>query len=125
MKKLLLIALVVLSCSSCATIISGSKKRVTFDSDMKGSAKMIVDGRRYHDMTFPCKVNIKRGFSDTVVRVEAEGYEPQTIYIDKTLNPWAILNLADIVGWVIDAATGAVTQPDSDYYWIDMKPATK
>lgn len=120
MKKLLLIALVMLACTSCATIISGSKKRVTFDSDMKGSAKMIIDGRRYNEVTFPYKVNIERGFGDTVVRVEAEGYQPQTIYIDKTFNPWALLNLTDVVGWIIDAATGALTQPDSDYYWIDM-----
>lgn len=125
MKKLLLIGLVMLCCTSCATILCGSKERVTFDSDYKESATMIIDGRRHKNVTFPYKANIKRGFRDTEVRISAEGYETQTIYIDKTFNPWALLNLADFMGWAIDAATGAVTQPDSEYYWIDFTPAAK
>lgn len=124
MKRLLLVALVALSCTSCATILCGSKDRVTFDADLKAPASMIIDGRRHQNVTFPYKVNINRGFKDTVVRVSAEGYETQTVYVDKTFNPWALLNLADVVGWVIDAATGAITQPDSEYYWIDLTPTT-
>lgn len=126
MKKLLLIALVMLACTSCATILCGTKKRVTFDSDMRGtSAKMIIDGRMHQNVTFPYKVKIKRGFRDSEVRILAEGYESQTLYIDKTFNAWSLLNLADVAGWVIDAATGAVTQPASDHYWIDFTPVAE
>jgi len=122
MRRLLLVALLALLCTSCATILSGTTERVTFDSDLKGSAKMIIDGRRYHNVVFPFKVDVKRGFQDTEVSIIAEGYQTQTITIAKTLNPWAILNFADVAGWAIDIATGAVTQPASDYYWIELAP---
>ena len=126
MKKLLLIALVMLACTSCATILCGTKDRVTFDSEMRGtSAKMIIDGRMHQNVTFPYKVKIKRGFKATEVRISAEGYEPQTLYINKSFNAWAILNLADIAGWAIDAATGAITKPASDHYWIDFTPVAE
>lgn len=113
-----------LACTSCATILSGTHKKVTFDSDHKGGATMIVDGRRYQNVKFPYKVNIKRGFKDSVVRITADGEQTVTMYIDKTFNPWSILNLADFCGWAIDVATGAITQPDAEYYWVEFKPST-
>ena len=122
MKKLLLIALLALSCTSCATILCGTKKRVTFDGDVKAPATMIVDGQPYKDVVLPYKVNVKRGYRDSEVRITVEGYEPVTIYVDKTFNPWSLLNLVEPVGWIIDVATGAITQPAMTHYWVDFTP---
>ncbi len=122
MKKLLLIALLALSMTSCATIISGTKKRVVFDGDVKQPVTMIVDGRHYGNVRLPYKVNVKRGFRDSEVRITVDGYEPVTIYVDKNFNPWSLLNLADPVGWIIDVATGAITQPAMSHYWVYFSP---
>ena len=126
MKRFLLIALCVLSTlsfNSCATICCGTKKRVTFDSDVTSKGTLIVDGRRYREVVFPCKVSIKRGFSDSIVRFNFEGYESHELVVDKSFNPASILNLTNIVGWLVDLATGAITRPAQDFYWVDF--ATK
>ncbi len=122
MKKLLLVVLLALTMTSCATIISGTKKRVTFDGTISKPATMIVDGRQYKGVKLPYTVKIKRGFNDTEVRFIVEGYEPITIYVDKNFNPWALLNFADVFGWVVDVATGAVTRPAMTHYWVDFTP---
>lgn len=123
MKRLFVALLCVVLCTSCATILSGTTERVTFDSDYRGSVTMIVDGRRYHNVKFPYKVNVERGFKDSVVRIVAEEHEMVTMYINKRINPWAFLNMLEPVGWLIDAVTGAVTQPDMEYYWVDFEPS--
>ena len=122
MKKLLIVALLALSCTSCATILCGTKHKVTFDGDVNAPATMIVDGRQYKDVKLPYRVDVKRGYDDSEVRVTVEGYEPVTIYLEKTFNPWSLLNLVEPVGWIIDVATGAITQPLMDHYWIDFTP---
>ena len=122
MKRFLFLVLLATTMTSCATIISGTKKQVTFDGEISKPATMIVDGRQYKDVTLPYKVNVQRGFKDSEVRIYVEGYKPVTIWIDKNFNPWAILNLTDIVLWAVDIATGAITQPEMDHYWIDFVP---
>lgn len=122
MKKILIPALIVsaLALSSCATIFCGSKAKVTFDSEIDQRANLYIDGRKYQSVTFPYTVKVPRGFEETVVKAEIEGYETQTVYIDKKFNPISIINLFDILGWGIDAATGALTKPDYKYYHIDF-----
>lgn len=122
MKRILIIILVVLSMTSCATIISGSKSKITLDSEVEGSATLVVEGRRYHDVVFPCKVKISRGFHETAIRVTVDGYTPEVVVVKKEFNPVALLNLAEPFGWIIDVATGAVTRPRNDYYWLEFVP---
>ena len=127
MKKIFVPALIIsaLTLSSCATIFCGSKAKVTFDSDIDQRATLFIDGRKYQSITFPYTVKIPRGWDETVVKAEAEGYETQSIYIDKKFNPISIINLFDILAWGIDAATGAITKPENNTYQIDFvrKPA--
>ena len=125
MKKLLVVALLALSCTSCATILCGTKQKVTFDGEINTTATMIVDGRQYKDVKLPYRVDVKRGYEDSEVRITAEGYEPVTVYLEKTFNPWSLLNLVEPLGWIVDVATGAVTQPTVDRYWIDFTPKAK
>ena len=122
MKKFLFIALLMLGCTSCATVFCGGKKRVTFDSDHNAPVTAIVDGHRYKNVTFPFKVKVRRGFNDTEVRFMSEGYHNEDVVVDKTFNWVAVLNLMDPVGWAIDLATGAITKPEYDHYWIDFTP---
>jgi putative ABC transport system permease protein len=47
MKKFLFIALLMLGCTSCATLFCGSKDRITFDSDHKAPVTAIIDAITY------------------------------------------------------------------------------
>ncbi len=107
--------------TSCASIFCGSKAKVTFDCNVKEGVSLTIDGIKYHDVSFPFTTKIKRGFDDTIVKAEAANYKIETLVIDKKFNPVAIINLCEILGWGIDAATGAITKPDNSYYQIELK----
>ena len=116
-------ALVAVICSttSCASIFCGSKAKVTFDCNIKDGVSLTIDGVKYHDVSFPYTTKVRRGFEDTIVKAEADAYKTETVIIDKKFNPVSVINLCDVLGWVIDAATGAITKPTQNYYQIEMK----
>ena len=127
MKKIFVPALIIsaLALSSCATVFCGSKAKITFESNIDQTADLTIDGHKHNNVTFPYTTKVKRGFDDTVVKAEAEGYETQSFYIEKNFNAVSVLNLCDVLGWGIDAATGAMMKPEFKTYQIDFvrKPA--
>lgn len=56
------------------------------------------------------------------MKVEAPSYNTETVIINKNFNAISVLNLCDILGWGIDAATGAITKPEFKFYEIEMTP---
>lgn len=124
MKKIVkfaLLGVIVFSTTSCASIFCGTKAKVTFDCNVKEGVSLLIDGVKHYDVSFPFTTKIKRGFDDSVVKAEAESYFPETLVIDKKFNPISIINLCDVLGWGIDAATGAITKPANSHYFIEMK----
>ena len=111
--------------TSCASIFCGSKARVTFESNVQEDVTLTIDGRKHNNVQFPYTTKIKRGFDETIVKAEAPAYKTETIIIDKVFNPVSIINLTDILGWGIDAATGAITKPEYKWYQIEMTPEKK
>ena len=114
MKNLLPVSLsyvaAVVLFSSCATVFCGSRAKVTFDTNVPvESATLTIDGKKHQVNAFPYKTRVKRGFTDTEVKVESEGYDPVRFTIFKTFN---------VLGWGIDAATGAMMKPDQRAYEI-------
>ena len=67
-----------------------------------------------HQCHFPYTTKIRRGFDETVVKAEAPSYTTETVIINKNFNAVSVINLLDILGWGIDAATGAMTKPNSN-----------
>lgn len=129
MKRIFIFLIISVLCgslSSCATIFCGSKKKVTFDSNVPvESATLTIDGRRYRNVSFPYVAKVKRGFDDTLVVAESEGYQKASFTIEKNFNAVSVLNLIDILGWGIDAATGAMTKPEFNNYVIEFTPEIK
>lgn len=121
MKKTLLLVLAAIVLSGCATIFTGSKKKVTFDANIRQPATITIDGYKYNDITFPYTVKIKGGFNETLVQAESEGYEKTQIVIDKTFNAVSVINLFDVLGWGIDAASGAMMKPEYKFYEFEFK----
>ena len=123
-KNLISVALLVLimcTTSSCASIFCGSKAQVTFDCNVKQNVTLTIDGIKHHDVSFPYTTKVARGFYDTIVKAEAEEYKTETVVIDKKFNPVSIINLCDVLGWGIDAATGAITKPSQKVYELELK----
>ena len=108
--------------TSCATVFCGSKAKVTFDSDIAEKATLTIDGRKYTNVTFPYTTKIRRGFDETLVTAETANYTAEPIIINKNFNAVSVINLLDILGWGIDAATGAITKPEFKFYQIDFQP---
>lgn len=109
------------SLSSCATIFTGSKKRVTFEANINQQASLTIDGYKHSNVSFPYTTRIRGGFDDTVVKAEAEGYKTTQLIIYKSFNAVSVLNLTDILGWGIDAATGAITKPEYKFYELEFE----
>ena len=108
--------------TSCATVFCGSKAKVTFDSDIAEKATLTIDGRKYTNVTFPYTTKIRRGFDETVVKAESPASTTETVIINKSFNAVSVINLLNILGWGIDAATGAMTKPEFKFYQIDFQP---
>jgi hypothetical protein len=107
MKKILSISAlsVTLLFSSCATIFTGSKQTVQINSIPPG-ADIEVDGLSAG--VTPAPVRLKKGFTGQTVMLKKAGFETKIFQPATTFNPVAILNLLGLIGWGIDAATGAM-----------------
>ena len=105
--------------SSCATIFTGSKQTVQIRSFPEG-AKIEVDG--IERGVTPAPVKLKKGFSGQYVVLKKEGYETKTFQPETVFNAVSILNLFGIIGWGIDAATGAMMKYDPKVYEFTLEP---
>lgn len=126
MKKLLVISLVSLIMVlfySCATILSGTKAKVTVTSANVERANLIVDGMAYNNMTFPAEIMVKRGFKPSIIKAETSDMEGSTT-VEKSFNAVYLGNilLGGIPGFVVDAANGAMMKPKKDKYSIYLYP---
>ena len=121
--KFVIIVLGTMVLSSCSSIFGGSKAQVTFESNIDEAATLTIDGQKHHNVTFPYTTKVRRGFDETIVKVEAPSYNTETLVINKNFNAVSVINLIDILGWGIDAATGAITKPEQKFYQIEMTPA--
>ncbi|MBQ2877475.1 MAG: hypothetical protein IJE42_00895, partial [Bacteroidaceae bacterium] len=119
MKKVLMYVATALLLTSCASIISGSKAKVTLKSNYVTSpVNLRYDDKVETDVFLPYTIKVKRGFKPTEVYASAEGYEDAKVSIDKKFNTTAVWNIlvGGIPGFAIDAATGAMMKPKENEY---------
>ncbi|MBS9524497.1 PEGA domain-containing protein [Litoribacter ruber] len=118
MKRLLLLTLVTAMLSSCATIFTGTKDTIHFNSNPEG-ATVYKDGLEI--CKTPCRVPVKRSLNDTDIEYRLDGYEARVFSLDKEFNVVSIINLGNLLGWGIDAASGALMKYDRKNYELDLK----
>ncbi|MCI9244541.1 MAG: hypothetical protein HFJ82_03425 [Alistipes sp.] len=124
MKKSWIIPLGLLLCTSCATMFSGTKSRITLTNDsVEVPVELTVDGKKQSDVYFPTQVKVKRGFKPSRITAQAPGYEDGHVSVRKKFNGKTLWNiiLGGIPGFAVDAATGAITKPDSETYYVPMR----
>lgn len=119
MKNLstILLATTMLFMTSCATLFTGTKDRITFNSTPPG-ATIYIDG--VEQCKTPCTVKVKRSINDTDVEFKLDGYETKLITLSKEFNLVSIINLGNLLGWGIDFLSGAVMKYDRKAYDITL-----
>ena len=119
MKNLstILLATILLFMTSCATLFTGTKDRITFNSTPSG-ATIYIDG--VEQCKTPCTMNIKRNINDTDVEFKLDSYETRLITLSKEFNVVIIIKLGNLLGWGIDALSGAVMKYDRKTYDITL-----
>jgi len=103
--------------SSCSALFTGTKDDISFKSNPTG-ATIYKDGIEL--CKTPCTIKMKRSFGDTNVELKLDGYETRVFKMDKAFNIVSVLNLGNLLGWAIDAATGAVMKYDRKEYSFEL-----
>ena len=122
MKKslsIIVMAMTIMLTSSCASIISTSKRKVLFETDPPG-AKVFVNG-------------LEKGITPVQLKVKAEDridfklgdYQEKIVVMDSKFNLVAILNGFSIIGWGIDAITGSLKRVDTKYIKVTLEQSEK
>jgi uncharacterized protein YceK len=121
-KIIITITIFSLLMTSCATILTGTKDRITFNSTPAG-ATIYKDG--VEQCKTPCILPVKRSLSNTEIEYKLDGYETRLITLDKEFNVLSVLNLGNLLGWGIDALSGAVMKYDKKAYDITLSKNNK
>jgi len=117
-KKLtVLVVTTIFFLSSCATIFTGTKDKITFKSTPSG-ASVRING--VEECITPCTVQVKRSMDDTEVELKLDSYETRLIKLSKKFNFVSAFNLTNLLAWGIDVITGAVMKYDRKEYDITL-----
>lgn len=111
-------AFAVLFLPGCATILTGTKDTISFNSTPQG-AIIYKDGVEL--CKTPCSVRMKRSINDTDLELRLDGYETRVLTLDKEFNVVSIINLGFLLGWAIDAISGSVMKYDRKVYDITLR----
>ena len=91
---------------SCATIVSGSRQTIRFNS-MPAAATVYINEVEIGKT--PVEKDLKRN-QEYQVAIKMDGYKPYTTTLSKKFNEWYIGNIVfgGIIGLVVDPITGAM-----------------
>lgn len=119
MKKVFTVVAVsaTLMFSSCATIFTGTRQNVQINTSPP-AADIEVDGLKVG--VTPMAVSLKKGFTGQTVSLKLEGYETKMFQPTTDFNAVAVLNFIGLIGWGVDAATGAMMKYNPKVYEIQL-----
>lgn len=121
----------VLTLAGCASIVSGRRSDVAFNTNPPNAHIAVIDrrGQPVASLDGPGTVNLKRqGRFFMPARytaiISAPGYQTAQVPIGSTVNPWILGNviLGGIPGIVIDSATGAAWKPKRSEVNLNLMP---
>jgi hypothetical protein len=111
---------ITLSTTSCATIITGTTDKITFNSTPE-AAKVFHKGQE--KCTTPCTVPISRGLGKQMVTFQKEGFNDKEVKLTKNFNAVTLVNIliGGAIGVGIDAATGSLTKYSPKEYTVELE----
>lgn len=110
---------IILLTTSCASIFTGSKRQVLFESDPSG-AKVFVNG--FEKGKTPVQIKVA---ADDRVDFRLDDYTERVVVMDSKFNLVAILNGFSIIGWGVDALTGSLKRVDTKYVKVTLEKDDK
>lgn len=113
MRNLLVILIIAVSFSSCATLFSGTKTNVKVKGYPEG-AKVYYNGN--FEGNAPCNVKVSKNSlknGNTKIQIKAEGYIDSEVTMSKKMKTGAFIGnfLIFPAGHIIDFVTGAIYKP--------------
>ncbi|MDE5740475.1 MAG: hypothetical protein K2H92_09250, partial [Bacteroidaceae bacterium] len=85
--KFFIVAMAVLLLTSCASILSGSRAKVTVvNDDIMTPVNLTYDGKTDRNVFLPYTMKIKRGFKRTTINASAKGYDDVSVDVKKEFN---------------------------------------
>ena len=116
---LLLMTVLLLITTSCASIFTGAKRNVLFESDPSG-AKVFVNG--FEKGLTPVQIKVK---ADDRIDFRLDNYRERVVVMDSKFNLVSILNGFSIIGWGVDALTGSLKRVDTKYVKVTLEQSEK
>jgi uncharacterized protein YceK len=115
MKKIAAIVMA-LTLSGCASIVDSSSQETTINSTPQGArCDLVREGAVIGTVSStPAKVNYKRRYADAEVVCKKPGYKDTKAPLSSDTNAWTFGNIifGGLIGWGIDAGTGAMNKYD-------------
>jgi hypothetical protein len=124
LKLLLFVLLILLSLfySACATIVTGTTDRLMFETNPPG-AKIFIDN--YEEGSTPTSISVERTLETVDLKLDLEGYKTKTVRLKKTFNYVSVLNLCNPIGWVVDIASGSILRYAPKHYYFELESENK
>lgn len=121
-KATLLSLATILIVSGCATVVTGTKDTINFNSEPDG-ATITVAGRVIG--TTPVSTEVRKDHN-VAVTFEKEGYKTFTTQLSTTTNPWFFGNIVigGFLGSTTDGVSGAIIEYSPDQYFATLTPET-
>ncbi|MFV0419181.1 MAG: hypothetical protein ACK5KT_10685 [Dysgonomonas sp.] len=123
MKKIILLAIIGFSLSSCATLFTSSRQSITFAGaegtkiyDAGSNIKLAEIGS---DKT--ATVSVKKNMSDKQLLAKKEGYKTTPLLLESSFNTTSLWNILFWPGFFVDLGTGQMNKWDNTYINIDME----
>ena len=120
-KKLSIIAMAmtIMLTTSCASILTGAKRKVMFETDPPG-AKIFVNG--FEKGQTPIQLKVK---AEDRIDFKLNNYKEKVVVMDSKFNLVSILNGFSIIGWGVDALTGSLKRVDTKYVKVTLENSKK
>ncbi|MBA5247233.1 hypothetical protein H1R16_06800 [Marnyiella aurantia] len=119
-KNLPFLILIGMSSVSCATILTGTSDDVSFKSEPAGATVFV---KNIEKCQTPCIVSVQRTLSKSTAEIKLDGYQDQSVKLEKTFNPVSLVNIliGGAIGVAVDAATGSLTKYQKKTYEVKME----
>lgn len=112
-------AIIIMLTTSCASIITGSKRKVMFETDPPG-AKVFVNG--FEKGQTPIQLKVK---AEDRIDFKLDNYKEQVVVMGSKFNLVSIINGFSIIGWGVDALTGSLKRVDTNYVKVTLEYSKK
>ena len=123
MKKVVLMLICALCLSSCGTLFTPTKQPITFIG--MPETKIYDNYKKIGEITEDgiATIKVRKELSDKTLIAKKEGYKNTPIVLETVFNPVSLINLTNVLAWVIDLGTGKCCKWDTDVVEIEMEKA--